>query len=157
MNRSLALLLQVIVALVGLAVLTFLLGEPHFEGRNVHATTFEIYFHDPFLAYVYVGSIPFFIALWQAFKLLADFRRSQAFSHGTVRAMGTIKRCAITLVGFVAGATIFILMCGDKDDRPAGVVMSALATFAAVTIAIAAAMFERNLRNALAGREASQA
>ena len=29
----------------------------------------DIYLRDPFLAYVYVGSIPFFIGLYQAFRL----------------------------------------------------------------------------------------
>jgi len=69
MNRSLVLLLQVVIVLIGLATLAFLLGEPHFEGRNAHATTFAIYFKDPFLAYVYLGSVPFFIALCRAFAL----------------------------------------------------------------------------------------
>ncbi len=50
------------VVFLGIGALGFLLWEPHLEGRNAHATTFEIYFHDPFLAYVYVGSIPFFVA-----------------------------------------------------------------------------------------------
>ena len=63
MKNSSALLLQGVTVLVGIAVLAFLLWEPHIEGRNAHATTFEIYFKDPFLAYVYLGSAPFFVAL----------------------------------------------------------------------------------------------
>jgi hypothetical protein len=35
---------------VGGAVFVFLLWEPHIEGRNAHATLFQIYFNDPFLA-----------------------------------------------------------------------------------------------------------
>jgi hypothetical protein len=59
MKRSSALFLQAAIVLIGIGALAFLLWEPHIEGRNAHATTFEIYFKDPFLAYVYVGSIPF--------------------------------------------------------------------------------------------------
>jgi hypothetical protein len=51
--------LQVVIVLIGIGVLAFMLWEPHVEGRNAHATVFEIYFHDPFLAYAYIGSIPF--------------------------------------------------------------------------------------------------
>ena len=63
MKRSSAAFLQAVVVLIGVGVLALLLCEPHLEGRNAHATPFEIYFKDPFLAYVYVASIPFFVAL----------------------------------------------------------------------------------------------
>lgn len=137
------------VVLVGISTLAFMLWEPHIEGRNAHATLFEIYFKDPFLAYVYVGSTPFFIALHRAFTLFGHVRRSGAFSQVTVDALRTIKHCALALIGFVAGASVFIVIYGDKEDRPAGVFMSALVTLAAVIIATAAAMFARNLQVAL--------
>src|SRR5215470_16450413 len=70
MKRSSTIFLQIVVVLFGIAVLAFLLWEPHVEGRNKHATVFEIYFKDWFLAYVYIASIPFFMALVQAFKVL---------------------------------------------------------------------------------------
>ena len=54
--------------LIGVGALAVLLGEPRIEGRNAHATLFEIYFNDPFLAYAYIASIPFFVALYQAFR-----------------------------------------------------------------------------------------
>ena len=63
-------LLQVVTVFIGIGSLALLLWEPHIEGRNAHATLTDIYFRDPFLAYVYLGSIPFFIALYQAFRLL---------------------------------------------------------------------------------------
>lgn len=135
--------------LLGLAVLGFLLWEPHVEGRNAHATTFEIYFKDPFLAYVYVGSIPFFMALRQAFRLFGQVRRNGSFSLVTLNALRSIKRCALTLIGFVAGGAIFILLFGDPDDRPAGVFMSLLVTLGASGIAVAAATFARYLQGAL--------
>ena len=79
MNRSSALFLQVVVVLIGLAVAALMLWEPHLEGRNAHATTFEIYFKDPFLAYVYVGSLPFFVGLYRAYRLLGHVKQTGAF------------------------------------------------------------------------------
>lgn len=149
MKRSSALFLQVAIVFIGIGVLVFMLGEPHLEGRNAHATLFEIYFKDPFLAYVYVGSTPFFFALYRAFTLFGDVRKNGAFSRASVTALRTIKRCAFTLIGFVAGGAVFIIMFGDKEDRPAGVFMSFLATLAASTIAIGAALFARSLQNTL--------
>jgi hypothetical protein len=133
-----------------------MLWEPHIEGRNAHAATFEIYFKDPFLAYVYVGSTPFFVALYRAFGLFGHVRKNGAFSQVTVDALRAIKHCAIAIIGFVAVGVVFIIMFGDKDDRPAGVFMSFLVTFASSVIAIAAAMFARKLQNSLRRSEGSR-
>ena len=120
MKSSSALFLQVATVLIGIATLAFLLWEPHIEGRNAHATTFEIYFHDPFLAYAYVGSIPFFVAVYQAFGLFGRVRRKGTFSLETLSALRVIKHCAMAIIGFVAGAVIFIFMLGDGEDRAGG-------------------------------------
>ena len=141
--------------LIGISALALLLWEPHLEGRNAHATTFEIYFKDPFLAYGYVGSIPFFIALHRAFGLFGYVRQNGAFSQVTVEGLRVIKRCAIAIIGFVAGGVVFIIMLGDNDDRPAGIFMSLLVTLASSIIALVAAMFARNLKNTLRQSEGS--
>jgi hypothetical protein len=151
------LFLQVVVALIGAGILALMLWEPHLEGRNAHATTFEIYFQDPFLAYVYVGSIPFFVALHRAFGLLGQVRREGAFSEATVQGLRTIKRCALILVGFVAGAAALILLLGEGEDRAGGIFMTILAALGASAIAGVAALCARSLQGALgraAGRQA---
>ncbi len=149
MKSSSATFFQMLIVLMGLGVLGLLLWEPHLEGRNAHATTFEIYFNDPFLAYVYVGSIPVFLALYQAFELIGRARRIGGFSRETLNALQIIKWCAVAVVCFVAGAMVFIIVFGDGEDRPAGVFMCLLVAFGASVAAAAAAMFARSLRGAL--------
>jgi hypothetical protein len=148
MKRGSTIFLQVVIVLLGVGVLALLLWEPNLEGRNVNATLFEIYFKDPFLAYAYIGSIPFFVALYQAFKLLGYIRRNEIFSQRSVRALRTIKYCALAIIGFVAVSVIFMIS-GDRDDRPAGVFMRILITFPSIVIGTAAAVFERILQNAV--------
>ena len=148
MKRSSTIFLQAVILLLGVGVFALLLWEPHLEGRNVNATLFEIYFKDPFLAYAYIGSIPFFVALYQAFKLLGYIRRNEIFSQRSVRALRTIKYCALAIIGFVAVSVIFMIF-GDRDDRPAGVFMRILITFPSIVVAIAAAVFARILQNAV--------
>ena len=63
MNRGASFFLRAVLVLIGIGALAFLIWEPRLEGRNAHATLFEIYFRDPFLAYAYLGSIPFFLGL----------------------------------------------------------------------------------------------
>ena len=140
--------LQVVVGLIGIGTLALLLWEPHIEGRNAHATLFEIYFNDPFLAYAYIASIPFFVALYQAFKVLGYAGQNKVFSQEAVKALRTIKFCAIVIVGFVAVGEIFIML-GDSDDRAGGVFMGILIIFASIVVATAAGMFERILQSAV--------
>ena len=148
MKRSSTIFLQVVIVLIAIGALAVMLWEPHIEGRNAHATLFEIYFKDPFLAYAYIASIPFFVALYQAFKVLGYAGQNKVFSQAAVKALRTIKYCAIAIIGFVAIGEIFIVF-GNTDDRPGGVFMGILITFGSIVIATAAAMFERILQSAV--------
>ena len=148
LKRSSAAFLQSVVVLIGIGALALLLWEPHLEGRNAHATPFEIYFKDPFLAYVYVASIPFFLALYQAFKVLAYAGQNKVFSQEAVNALRTIKYCALAIIGFVAVSVVFMIFA-DDDDRPAGLFMRILVAFPSIVVATAAAMSQRILQNAV--------
>jgi hypothetical protein len=148
MKRSSTMFLQAVIVLIGIGTLALMLWEPHIEGRNAHATLFEIYFKDPFLAYAYIASIPFFLALYQAFKVLGYAAQNKVFSQGGVKAMRTIKHSGIAIIGFVAVGEIFILL-GESDDRAGGVFMGVLITFGSIVIATSAAVFERILQSAV--------
>jgi Protein of unknown function (DUF2975) len=140
--------LRAVLVLIGIGALAFLLLEPHYEGRNTHATLFAIYFKDPFLAYAYVGSISFFVGLYHAFKVLGYAGRNKEFSPSAVKSVRTIKYCAIALIGFVVGGEVFIML-HDSDDRAGGVFMGVLIFFASLVVATTAAVLERLLQNAV--------
>jgi hypothetical protein len=148
MKRSSTTFLQAVIVILGIGTLAFLLWEPHLEGVNAHAAFFEVYL-DPFLALVYIGSIPFFIALYQACKVLGYIGRNNIFSQAAVKALRTIKYCAVAIIGFVVVEEIFITLNHSSDDAAGGVFMGALITFGSVVIATAAAVFERILQNAV--------
>ena len=147
MKKASTIFLQVIIVLIGVAALAFMLWEPHVEGVNAHATLFQMYFNT-FVAYAFVASIPFFVALYQAFKLLGYTGRDEIFSQRSVRDLRIIKYCALIIIGFVAMSVIFMIN-GDRDDRPAGVFMRLLITFPSIVVAAAAAISERILQNAV--------
>jgi hypothetical protein len=148
MKRSSIIFLQAVVVLIGIGALAFLLGMPQIEGRNKNATQFEVYFKDPLLAYAYVASIPLFVALVQAFKVLGYADQNQVFSPAAVKAFRTIKYCARALIGFVVVGVLLTFLT-ESDDRPPIIVMGALATFVSIVIATSAATFERILQNAV--------
>jgi hypothetical protein len=146
MKKSSTIFLQIVIVLIGVGAIALMLWEPHLEGRNKNATVFEVYFKDPFLAYAYTASIPFFVALYQAFNVLGYAGQNKIFSQEAVKGLRTIKYCAIAIIGFVAVSAIFLLR-GDPEDRPPGVFMRILITFPSIVVATAAAIFERILQN----------
>jgi len=148
MKRSPNLFLRAVLVLIGIGALAFLLWEPRVEGRNANATLFEVYFKDPFLAYIYVAAIPFFVGLYHAFKVLGYAGGDRTFSLAAVRSVRTIKFCAIALVCFVAGAEVIILS-NESDDRAGGVMMGVAIAFASIVVATAMAILERTLQNAV--------
>ncbi len=150
MKRTSTLFLQIVIILIGIGALALLLWEPRVEGVNAHATTLhEIYFDDPFLALVYAGSIPFFIALYETCKLLGYVRRTTVFSEAAVTALRTITYCALVIIGFVVVEEIFIILNHGSDDPAGGFFMGALITFGSLVVATVAAMFERILKKGL--------
>jgi hypothetical protein len=148
--RSSTIFLQVVIVLIGIGTLALLLWEPHLEGRNAHATLFEIYFNDPFLAYAYIAATPIFVALYQAFKALGYVRQNKTFSPATVKTLRSIKYCATALAGFVvAGEAYLFIVQRGKEDIAGGVAMGLFMIFVSVVIATTAAMFERILQDAV--------
>ena len=148
MKRAATIFLQILIVLLGIAVFTLLLWEPQIEGRNVNATQFEIYFKDPFLAYIYLAFIPFFVGLYQAFRILGYARADEIFSQSSVRAVRIIKYCASAMAILFVGAVgyLFIFIRGE-DDIAGGVAMGVLIILLCSVTAIAAGVFERMSQN----------
>ncbi|MEX0938804.1 MAG: DUF2975 domain-containing protein [Pirellulales bacterium] len=152
MKRSSIIFLQIVIVLIGVAAVALLLWEPQVEGVNKNRTNLEIYFQDPFLAIVYAGSIPFFVALYQAIRALGCVGRNQVFSPEVVKSLRIIKYCALAIIGFVVVEEIWImLMIDDRDrDNPgAPIFLGLLIVIPSIVVATVAAMFERILQNAV--------
>jgi hypothetical protein len=67
-----------------------------------------------------------------------------------VKALRTIKHCALSLVVFLAGAeAYFFVVRRSKDDIAGGVMLGLLLIFISVVVATAAAVFEKTLQSAV--------
>jgi len=150
LKRGSTLFLKVVILLIGIGALAGMIIFPQLEGRNANADLFSIYFQDPFLAYVYIASIPFFVALYQAFQLLGYIGQNKAFSLDSVRALRTIKYCAIILSILIVMAALYIRIFHANGDDPAGfIALCIVTTFISVVIATATAVFEKLLQSAV--------
>ena len=144
-NRVLARCLQVAIVALGLGILAALLWEPTVEGVNANATTLsEIYFDDPFLAYIYVSFIAVFVGFYQVFKLLGYIGGGDAYSQKSVKALRAIRRCVILFAAFMFGAVVFIVITQyGKDDIAGGVAMGLFLIIGSGVVAAAAAWLGR--------------
>ncbi len=142
------LFLKFVLILIAVGAAVGLIWLPSTEGRAANLDLLGIY-SDPLIIYSYVASIPFFVGLYQAFKLLNLIDANKAFSQSAVNKLKNMKLAALSLIGFIALAMIFIRFFAQGDDPAGPTMLGILAVFAASVIATAAAVFQRLLQNAV--------
>src|SRR3989344_6035615 len=148
MKWSSTLFLKVVIVLITIVALVGMIRFPQTEGRAANLDLFSIY-KDPFIIYLYIASIPFFTALYQAFKRLGLIDANKIFSQASVKAVRNIKYCAIALMGFLLGAIsyIFVMSKATNDDGAGAIAVGLVTIFASCVIAAAADVFQRLLQN----------
>ena len=151
MQKISTIFLQTITLLIGVGIFIFMIIEPIFEGRNIGSTLFEIYFKDLFLAYAYIGSVPFFIALYQIFKVLGYIKTDNVFvfSQKSMRALQIIRYGVLTTSGFIFAAVAYLFIVRPGDDIAGGVAMGLALIFISLVIATSTSVFEKILQNGM--------
>lgn len=148
-NKSSTLTLKAFLLLIGAGVLFLLLWFPQIEGRNANSDPVSLYFNDPFLAYIYLSFSPFFIAIYQAIKLLHLIEKNKFFTEKAVKSLRNIKYCIIAFIGFLTLIMPWVFMFAQDDDAPGVVVIAAVVILASAVIATGVAVAQRLLQNAV--------
>lgn len=148
MKRGSILFLKIVLFLIGIGILAGLIWFPQTEGRAKNLDLVSIY-KDPFIIYIYIGSIPFFVGLYQAFKLLNFIHANKTFSQGAVNTLKNMKFASLCLIGFIALALFYIRFAAHGDDPASPTALGIFAAFTVVVIATAAALFQKLLQNAV--------
>jgi Protein of unknown function (DUF2975) len=148
MKRVSTLFLKLIVLLIATVVLTWMIVFPRLEGRATNLDLISIY-TDPFIIYGYVAFIPFFVALFQALKLLGYVERDTVFSQTAIRAVRIVKYCALATIVFLVLAILYIRVMVQGDDPAGPTMLGLVAILTFVVIATAAGLFQKLLQNAV--------
>lgn len=151
MKRGSTLFLKIAVFLIGTPILALcLFGLPMVAKEAVDSYSEFAYVLYGILIVMYVSALPFFIALYQAFKLLSYIDKNKAFADISVKALKNIKYCAISISSFyVVGMPLFYFMA-EVDDAPGIIVIGLIIIFASLVIAVFAAVLQRLLKEAIA-------
>ncbi|WP_318617709.1 DUF2975 domain-containing protein [Sporosarcina sp. YIM B06819] len=148
MKRGSTLFLRMAVFLMGIPVLALCIyGLYQLANNPVNPDYAHILY--PILIGMYVSVIPFFMALYQAFKLLSYIDMSQSFSELSVKSLKNIKFCAITISGLYVIILPFVFLVADLDDAPGLVIVGMVPVFASMVIAVFAAVLQRLLQEAI--------
>lgn len=140
-----------------LKIAVFLIGTPVFILSIIGlvslvknpATPEYAYILYPIVTGMFLTTIPFYFALYQALKLLGYIDKNEAFSQFSVEALKKIKFCAITISGVYIVIMPFIFLLADKDDAPGAIIMGAVPIFSSIVIAVFAAVLQRLLQVAI--------
>ena len=148
MERGTTLFLKVAIFLIGITVLAmcvFLL--PWLANDTAEMYPEFAYLQYPILIGLYITAIPFFIALYQALKLLNYIGNNNAFSELSVKALKHIKYCAVTIsILYVIG---IIFLISQNASHPGIVLIGLTIFFTSVVIAVFTAVLQKLLKNAL--------
>ncbi|WP_048602136.1 DUF2975 domain-containing protein [Rubeoparvulum massiliense] len=150
MKRGSTLFLKLAVILIGTPVLALcIFGLPILAKEAVESSSNFAFVLYGIVIVMYVSVIPFFVALYQAFKLLCYIDKNEAFSEISVRALKNIKYCAIIISGLYVVAMPFFYIFAELDDAPGVILIGMLFIFASMVIAVFAAVLQRLLQEAI--------
>ncbi len=150
MKRGTTLFLKIAVILIGIPILALCI----FLVPEIAKFAAELYPEIAYIKYLvfidfYAAAIPFYFALYQAFKLLSYIDKNSAFSELSVKALNNIKKCAITISSiFVLGLPLFYLVA-EADDAPGIIIIGMVLIFASMVIAVFAAVLQKLLQEAI--------
>lgn len=150
MKRGSTLFLKLAVMLMGIPVLALCI----FLVPEIASFAAELYPDHSYIKYLvmidlYGSAIPFYMALYQAFKLLTYIDANNAFSDLSVKALKNIKNLAMTIsIVFVVGMPLFYLVA-ERDDAPGIIIIGLILIFASLVIAVFAAVLQRLLQEAI--------
>lgn len=97
---------------------------------------------------LYVPAVPFFIALYQAMKLLGLIDRNKAFSDAAIGTLKNIKYCALAISALFTAGMPYVYGVAQLDDAPGVVLIGLVIIFASFVIAGFAAVLQKLLQNA---------
>lgn len=144
MNRSSTLFLRLAVFVLGAVVLALcIFALP----AGIMSDNTGMY--RPILLGLYIPAIPFYIALYQALKLLDYIDKNNAFSGLSVQALKKIKYCAIIISALFAAGMPYIYVVADRDDAPGVIVIGLVIIGASLVIAVFSAVLQKLLQNAI--------
>ena len=99
----------------------------------------------PIIIALYMTTVPFFISLFQAFKLLDYIDKKQSFSELSVKSLKIIKLCASSISIIYLLMMPFSYLLAEKDDAPGIIIIAGAFVFGSLVVAAFVAVLQKFL------------
>ncbi|WP_413381924.1 DUF2975 domain-containing protein [Alkalihalobacillus sp. 1P02AB] len=148
MTRGKTTFLKVVVILIGIIIFALsIFWLPWIANESVKVAPEYAYLHYPVLIGLYVTTIPFFFALYQALRLLKYIEENIVFSNSSVIALKNIKCCAILISILYVVGSIFLVTLNAL--HPGIGFIGIIIIFASLVIAVFSAVLQTLLEGAI--------
>lgn len=161
MKQASTLFLKIVVIILGIPVLSVsIYGLPKIVKIAFH----EAFANGTVLGYIvlsmmlviYISMIPFYVALYQTWKLLGFIDQHLAFSENSVIALKKIKNCGKIISGLYVVILPFVYIVAEWDDAPGLIVINLVFIGASLVVAVFAAVLQRLLQQAIHLKEENE-
>ena len=100
---------------------------------------------------MYAAAIPFYFALYQAFKLLTYIEKNNAFSELSLQSLKVIKKCTFTVILFILLAIVYLRAHAQftGDDAAGPISLGLMGILATSIIAAIVDVFQKPIKNLL--------
>lgn len=148
MKQYSTIFLKLAVILIGIPVLTLCIFGSIWLVNNPVSPNYAAMLY-PILLVISASVVPFFIALYQALKLLGYIDKNKAFSGLSVKSLKNIKHCAVIICTLYVIIMPFVYLVAEKDDAPGLIIIGVVPIFASMVIAVFVAVLQRLLKEAI--------
>lgn len=148
MKQTSTFFLKSAIILIGLTVTGLsIFGLPGLAAFSAVENPEFAYLKLPVLLGLYATEIPFFLALYQAYRLIQSIESGKAFTLEAANTLRMIKICAWVITGIYSAGALFLLLQGALHPgiAAAGLVI----VLASMTISIFSALLHEMLSHAL--------
>ncbi|WP_433747563.1 DUF2975 domain-containing protein [Falsibacillus pallidus] len=155
MKRGTTFFLKTALVVIGLIILGLcIFALPRLAGYS--AETFPEYasLRYPVLIGMYATAVPFFIGVFQAWRLLQYIENNEAFSKLAVGSLGLIKVCAAVIGAmYIIGMVVLIF---QNALHPGIALIGLVIVFATLVVSVFAAVLQALLKNAIEFKEENE-
>lgn len=148
MEKGSTFFLKLALCLIGITILALsIFWLPSLANYTANEFPEVAFLRNPVLIGIYVTVIPFFIALYKSFRILHYIDHNGAFSSLSVKALKTIKQCALVISMIYVIGCLFLFI--QNALHPGIALIGLIIIFASITIAVFSAVLQKLLHDAI--------
>lgn len=148
MKQKSTFFLKTAIMIIGLPILALSLFGAYLLIQNPANPKYAFILY-PIVIGLYSSTVPFYMALYKAFKLLTYIDQGIAFSERSEGALKHIKYYTSAFCLIYVALLPMVFLLAEKDDAPGIILLGLVPIFASLILAVFAAVLQRLFKEAI--------